>query len=425
MKDNVVYGRSSYLVCLPVLLACLVLCVLAAFFGQRELALLLMFLAVLAGVSRLWAFSAARSLSVRVPGGNQGLFPGETFPVELEVRNKRFFPVVWLELSFPLAKNLCLVPEERREPDEAEQVQLEEEHFSPKLLGELRLPMLLWYEERRVSTSWTARCRGVYSMSGWRVRTGDGFGLTQVEQKLPPEDVRTFYVYPKLTEVQPDLFLRSLWNADTGTRGVMEDPTVIRSTRDYMTTDSLKRINWRLTARGLPMTVNIYEDILPKSVHFLLDGESYSGPEPHLEALEDALSVLASELVRLEQAQVRCGLSLCNGGTGKARNLFAPAATEELLCALAAYQPLEPKLDAEGKVVAQSTVFDQTAILEQAQRVGRFYYIAYDRTTLAGSRLLRRLGHTRVTVLTTLADTPFGDFETVGLDHLKGGSGHA
>lgn len=424
MKDNLVYGRSSYLACLPVLLGCLVLCVLAAFFGQRDLALLLMFLAVLAGMSRLWAASAARSLSVRVPGGNQGLFAGETFSVELEVRNRKFFPVVWLELTFPLAKNLCLVPEESRKPDEAGQALLEEGHFSSELLGELRLPMLLWYEDRQVSTNWTARCRGVYSMAGWRIRTGDGFGLTQVERGFPPEDVRTFYVYPRLTDVQPDLFLRSLWNADTGTRGVMEDPTVIRSTRDYMTTDSLKRINWRLTARGLPMTVNIYEDILPKSVHFLFDGESYSGPAPHPEELEDALSILASELVRLEQAQVRCGLSLCAGSGSKARNLFAPAATEELLCALAAYQPLEPKLNEDGKVVVQPTVFDRTAILEQAQRVGRFYYIAYDRSGLANIRLLRQLGHSRVTILATLADSPFGDFETVGLDHLRGGPRH-
>lgn len=424
MRDKLVHGRSSYLVCLPVLLSCGVLCVLAAFFGQRELAMLLMFLAVMAGISRLWAFSSARSLSVRVPGGNRGLFPGETFSVELEVRNRRFFPVVWLELNFPLARDLCLLPETLRPPDEAEQVFLKEERFSTEQVGELRLPTLLWYEERRISTSWTAQRRGVYSTAGWRLRTGDGFGLAQVERKLPPEDVRTFYVYPRLTEVQPDLFLRSLWNADTGTRGVMEDPTVIRSTRDYMTTDSLKRINWRLTARGLPMTVNIYEDILPKSVHFLLDGESYSGPDPHLKELEDALSILASELVRLEQAQVHCGLSLCAGSGGNAQSLFAPAATEELLCALAAYQPLEPKLNDEGKVVSQPTIFDRTAILEQAQRVGRFYYITYDRAAPAGSLLLRQLGRTRVTVLTSLEGAPFGEFETVGLDHLRGGRQH-
>lgn len=423
MKDNLVYSRSSYLVCLPVLLGCLVLCVLAAFFGQRDLALLLMFLALLAGGSRLWAFSAARGISVRVYSGARGLFPGEAFQVELKVNNQKFLPIVWLELCFPLARSLCLLPEKTRTPDEWEQSSLEEGRFSSQLVGELRLPMLLWYEERHVTTQWTARRRGVYSMEGWRLRTGDGFGLTQVERRLPEEDVRTFYVYPRLVGVQPDLFLRSLWNADTGTRGVMEDLTVIRSTRDYMTTDSLKRINWRLTARGLPMTVNVYEDILPKSVHFLLDGESYSGPDSHLEELEEALSILASELVRLEQAQVQCGLSLCAGAEAGAKNLFAPAATEELLCALAAYQPLDPKRDEEGKVVVQPTAFDQAAILEQAQRVGRFYYIAYDRSALTDNRLLRQLGHTRATVLTTLEGAPFGEFETIGLRRLKEGEG--
>ena len=421
MKDDLDYSRSSYLVCLPVLLGCLVLCVLSAFFGQRDLALLLMFLAVLAGGSRLWAFSAARGLSVRVSGGAKGLFPGEKLRVEMEIRNDKFLPVVWLELCFPLAKSLCLTPEKPRKPEDWEQSMLEGEGASTQLVGETRLPMLLWYERRQISLEWAANRRGVYSMAGWRMRTGDGFGLTQVERRLPKEDVRTFYVYPKLVGVQPDLFLRSLWNADTGTRGVMEDPTVIRSTRDYMTTDSLKRINWRLTARGLPMTVNVYEDILPKSVHFLFDGESFSGPTPHRKEMEEALSILASELVRLEQAQVQCGLSLCAGTGAGGRNLFAPAATEELLCALAAYQPLPPKLDDDGKVVAQSAAFDQTAILEQAQRVGRFYYIAYDRSAPAVSQLLRRLGHTRASILTDQEPAPFGDFEMLCLRQLREG----
>ena len=92
MKDNLVYTRSSYLVSLPVLLGCLVLCVLTAFFGQRTVSLLLMFLAVLAGASRLWARSAAGSLWVRVPGGNQGVFPGEHFPWSWRYATEGFSP---------------------------------------------------------------------------------------------------------------------------------------------------------------------------------------------------------------------------------------------------------------------------------------------------------------------------------------------
>lgn len=425
MKNKLVLNRSSLLVSLPALAVSLIAGVLAAFFGLRELAAVLILLFLLTGASRLWASATARHISISVSGSLRGLFPGDTAVFDIEVRNEKFLPVVWLELFFPLSPDLCLTPEHCRQPEEWEERALAEEKASTQLVGEKRLSFFLWYETLRLSSRWTANRRGVYSTEGWRLRTGDGFGLSQVELRLPREDVQTFAVYPKLVRVSPDLFLRNLWNADTGTRGVMEDPTVIRSTRDYMTTDSLKRINWRLAARGLPLTVNIYEDILPKSVHFLFDGESFSGPAPHLEEMEDALSILASELVRLTEAQVQCGLSLCRGAGGNAVNLFAPESTEALLFALAAYQPEPDKWDpAESKVVPQVPVFDQAPIYEAAQRVGRFYYIAYDTECLSGRPLLKHLDRTCTSILTYREPKPFGDFESVCLCRLKEGNAH-
>ena len=52
MKDNMVFHRSSFLVSLPFMGVNLLLCVLAAFFGQGTLAALLMFLFLMAAVSR-------------------------------------------------------------------------------------------------------------------------------------------------------------------------------------------------------------------------------------------------------------------------------------------------------------------------------------------------------------------------------------
>ena len=425
MKDNMVFHRSSFLVSLPFMGVNLLLCVLAAFFGQGTLAALLMFLFLMAAVSRAWAFASARKLTVTVSGAAHGMFPGETTNFELEIQNGKFLPVIWMEVFFPLARNLCLTPDSSREPDEWELSMLGEEGASEQLVGEKKFSFLMWYETLRFSTRWTAKCRGVYSIGGWRLRTGDGFGLAQIERKILGEGNHQFAVYPKLIRVKPDLFLRNLWNADTGTRGVMEDTTVIRSTRDYQTTDSLKHINWRLAARGLPLTVNVYEDILPKNVHFLFDGESFSGPEPHLEEMEDALSVLASELVRLEEAQVQCGLSLSQGNEGTAVNLFNAGATEELLCALAAYHPMKLKIDTESnKVLAQPPIFHEGPIYEAVQRVGRFYYIAYDTSRLGESKLLRRLDRTCTSILTYLESEPYGEFETIGLCHLKEDATH-
>lgn len=422
MKRNTTFSRSSLLVSLPVLAILLLCCVLAAFFGQGRLAFVLMFAFLLAGASRLWAVLAARKVSVTVTGTVRGMFPGEDAQLELSVHNGKFLPLVWLELYFPLARNLCLTPEESRKPDDWEASGLEEARASTQLVGEKRCSFLLWYETTQLRLRWHANRRGVYSSAGWRLRTGDGFGLTQIECSLPEEEARTSAVYPKLVQVKPDLFLRNLWNADTGTRGVMEDPTVIRSTRDYMSTDSLKHINWRLTARGQPLTVNVYEDILPKSVHFIFDGESFSGAEPHLEEMEDALSILASELVRLDGAQVRCGLSLSKGLGGEAVNLFAASsAVEELLCALAAYEPAEPVREANsGKIVDQLPVFDAAPLVQAARGVGRFYYIVYSADCLSGRTLLtQHLDHTCASVLTYRDAKPFGEYETVCLRTLK------
>lgn len=425
MWDKPVLTHSSNLVSLPALAAELLGGVLAAFFGQGTLAAVLLLIFLLAGAARLWGRLALRQVKVRVTGGSRCLFPDQETTLELEVQNDKFFPLVWLELFFPLDERLCLVPERSRRPDDWEAASLRDQKANTERVGGMRLRPLLWYETTRVSCRWTAQRRGVYDADGWRLRTGDGFGLTCRERALlRPGDGR-FVVYPRLTAVSPELFLRNLWNAETGAHGVMEDPTVIRSTRDYLTTDSPRQINWRLLARGLPLTVNVYESILPRSVHFLLDGESFSGPDPHPEALEETLSILASELVRLDQARVRCGLSLCKGKGSPAVTLPATtSAVEELLCALAAYDPLPDKLDEAGKVVPQAARFDTGPLLEAGHSVGRYYYIAYDTAALPGQTLLHHLDHTCLSLLTYQETAPYGEFETVPLCHLKEENAH-
>ena len=423
MENKPVFSRSSNLVALPALGIELLCGILAAFFGQWNLAAAVLFVFLLCAAARLWAAASLRHVSMTVSSAIRGLFPGEEASFDIEVRNGKFLPLIWLEIYFPLARNLCLTPEDSRPPDHWEMPVLEESGASTELVGEKRFTFFLWYETLRFTSRWSAVRRGVYSTSGWRLRTGDGFGLAQVERPISKSDVRQFVVYPKLISVSPELFLRNLWNAESGSRGVMEDPTIIRSTRDYQSTDSLKRINWRLRARGLPLAVNVYEDILPRGVHFLLDGESFA---QHPEELEDALSILASELVVLAERQVRCGLSVCRGGSGRAANFFAAASsTEDLLCALAAYEPLPPVRDsASGQFLRQDTVFDTVPLLESARSAGRFYYITYDTAHLPRQTLLRQLDHTCLTVLTYCEPVPFGEFETVGLCRLKGGGAH-
>ncbi|MCD8211811.1 MAG: DUF58 domain-containing protein [Oscillospiraceae bacterium] len=415
MKNNIrwVSNRSSILTSVPALVILLALCAAAGIARIWAAAAVLLLIFLLAGAARLWSVLALRKVSLTAGGGADGVFPGEKLEFHIRVHNGKLLPLMWLEIFFPLSDSLCLTPEETREPDQWELEALKEEGCSESLVGEKKMSWCAWYETLDTTSVWTARCRGIYSTSCWRLRTGDAFGLTQVERPVAPEHAGEIAVYPELVPVSVRLFMRNLWNADTGTRGVMEDTTVIRSTREYLPSDSLKHINWRLAARDLPLSVNVYEDILPRSVHFLLDGESFGGEEPHREELEQALSVLASVIVELEQNQVACGLSLCRGA-GAAVHLAPGGDVRPLLRALAAYQPAAPALEEEtNRVIRQRAGFDLDPLIESARNTGRFYYLTYDCSDLPDQPVLQYLDSTRLTILTWQPGKPFGDYETV------------
>ena len=95
-----------------------------------------------------------------------------------------------------------------------------------------------------------------------------------------------------------------------------------------------------------------------------------------------------------------------------------------LLCALAAYDPLPEKLDEAGNVIPQASRFDPGPLLEAGPSVGRYYYITYDTAPLPAQTLLHHLDHTCLSVLTYRETTPYGEFETVPLCHLKEEKAH-
>ena len=421
-RSKITYSRSSTIVALPVIGACLLGCVLSAFFGQLWMAASLMFVCLFASAARLWAWLSMRKIDIEVSSAARGVFPDDEIEFLVQVENGKFLPLVWLELFAPVPESRCLLPQESRVPDDWEYAALNELGADTNIVGEKKFGFMLWYETARVTTHWKAVKRGMYSMANWRLRTGDGFGLVQMEQPLHEEDVRKIAVYPRLVPVIPDMFLRNLWNSESGSKGVMEDPTVIRSTRDYQTFDSLKQINWRLAARGLPLTVNVYEDILPKSAHFIFDGNSFGGEAPHAEELEEALSILASLCVRLESMDVRCGISFPRWEDHRAVNLFAAdgAVTEELLRAMAAYKLPKPEYDKDSDSnIMPLPQFDRAAIFDGAKHAGRFYYVAYDSRCLQDRSLLRALEEAGTTILTYCEPEAFGEYEMACLRHLK------
>ncbi len=417
---NWVYHRSSMLtslLSLALLAAAGVACAIVGFSGAAIAVVLVL---TLAAAARLWGAMALHRVTMAVEMPEDGTFPKQTLSLEIEIHNDKLLPLPWLELAFPLEQGLCILPEDTRPTDEWERPALREQDWNMDTIGEKRLSSCLWHETVYVTSLWTAQHRGLYSLSGWRLRTGDGFGMSQVECAIATNQVKELAVYPALVPVSIDSFLQNLWNADTGSAGVLEDPTVIRSTRAYQQGDSLKAINWRLLSRGLPLSVNVYEDIMPRSLCFLFDGESFGGNHPHHDAMEEALSILASLLVELTQAQVSCGLSLSRG-----ERPFAPIAPSDhpiaALRALAGYMPLPQQRDERNHIIRRRAEFELAAISELLQHVGHFYYITYDCKDLATQPVLSLLDESMLTILTWTGGKGVGGFRTASLQSFKKG----
>ncbi len=422
--------RSSVFVSKFSLAIMLLFAVTSAIFDAAALCALFSFLFFFCLVSRLWGGSSLYGLAVSFHGDPISLFPGQTTKLNFVIKNDKLMPVIWLELVSLLNESAPLYPVDTADVKKLTGSQTVDEGIEAKEIEVLykKFVFVMGREEIIWQSSWIARHRGIYRPGGFRVRTGDGFGLTQCESSLllPPEDL--IVVFPSICPVRVDIFLKDMHNAVGAAKGFVEDITVIKSTRDYLPTDPAKRINWRVTARAQKPVTNNYETILPKSVHFIIDGESFNGPGVDSASFEDSLSIAASIMIRLKDAGIRCGLSLPKGRENAPQNISSPDRTllREMLLSLAGYDPDEFTIirqDADGTAELPPAVFDYSGI-GSIMNVGKYYYICRDLKSIRGHELLARLEPSKVTLLPYQLDsTDMGaslfEFEVFELKKLK------
>ena len=342
MEKNKQATGSSPLASPVGVLLWLVLGVVCTVAGYRLLAGAFAFLFLLGGSAARWGRRAMTGVSVEVCCDRQQLFPGEETELRYTVKNDKLLPLVWLELSQNAPDRDCLVPGGGFE--EYSYLDPQEEGAEPIRAYRRTFSFVMGYETLTLSSRWQARRRGLYRPRQLLLRSGDGFGLTQLEHSAPGERLPELVVYPRPVAVDVSLFLHSLQMRISSAMGLAEDPSVLRGLRPYQTTDSWKRINWRMAARQPgELKVNFFETVQPVTVHFILDGESFCSleePGPS-EALEEALEVLASVIRELFRRGIVCGLSLPVSRRFPAVDL-PPAegrSAAELLYYLAGYEP--------------------------------------------------------------------------------------
>ena len=409
--------KSSFFVSIPALLATFLLCITTAFYGNGVLSVIMANLFFFSFIARIWSGAAGRSLDCTVTTKSQAIFPGETITADVRVKNDKFIPVPWIKLMIPFSMNESLLSQHRKATSNSEAAELASAGFSSSSIGEERLGKLLWYEEKSFSVTLEAMRRGINHASSWYLSTGDGFGLSESNITVNGSDI---VVYPEIVSVDTSIFQKNLWNSSAGPKGMIEDVTVMRSVRDYQEGDGAKYINWRLLARGEKMKVNIYEEIEPKSIHIIFDGESFSGTSGMKEEMESAISILASSLLALENSGMHTYLTLPDSRYSKGMTIMPQDGIGALLTSLAAYEPLEEKIEEGGaKIVQQQTVFSEDSIIQTKEKCGHFFYISAHSSDIKKQNFISAFREDNLTVLYEAEDEEQIPFRSIFLENLR------
>ena len=398
MEKNKLSKNSSLLVSLPAICLWLLLTAVCAAVGFLALSGLFLFFALLFSFVRFWAARAMEGVSLEVSCHRRQLFPGMETELEYTLRNDKLLPLVWLELSQQRAEKDCVIPDNSFEAYEylndngesIEQISAYKRGFS----------LVMAYESISLSSVWKAQRRGIYCPSELLLRSGNSFGLSQVESKYPADLLPEIVVYPRRLSVDVESFLRQDWDKAYGAAGFKEDMSVLRGLRPYTASDSWKRINWRMAARQPgELQVNFYETVQPASAVFILDGESYA---ENPDALEETLEVLGSVIEALCSKAVSVGLCLPVSKRFGALN-FSPEqglASAELLYYLAGYDVLARQIlgkDGQPTGAYEPSRFELQAVSNAAMDVGSIAILSHKPSGLS-TRLLERLERSRMSI---------------------------
>lgn len=266
------------------LLLFLVVLLVVAFFTRVDYFFYLLY--ALSGVYILGRFWARRSMAaVQVERHHERrVFYGETCPVRVEVRNRSRLPVLWLRLHDTVPANLAGTA--------------------------FRQVISLRPRERlRLGYTLVGRRRGYYSLGPLVSRGGDLLGSTSYEYQYASDDA--LIVYPRIVSLRELGFpSQSPFGVLPSRERLFEDPSRIRGVRDYQAGDSLRRMDWKTSARVGSLQVRCLEPTiaLETAIFLNLDAEDYPQPQRY-PATEFGIVVAASVAVHLGERRQAVGLA--------------------------------------------------------------------------------------------------------------------
>lgn len=129
---------------------------------------------------------------------------------------------------------------------------------------------LLWNQRITRKLKFFGAKRGYYTVKTADVTVYDFLMTDKYYLELPQST--EIYVYPKQISCRRlNLLMQRIWGMMQSNEKLYEDPLRFAGIREYNITDDMKRINWKASAKGQQLMVNVYDSCVASNVYIFLD----------------------------------------------------------------------------------------------------------------------------------------------------------
>jgi uncharacterized protein (DUF58 family) len=238
-------------------------------------------------LGRLWARRSLASVSVRREY-DERVFHGEALTINLDVHNRSWLPVLWMRLNYSVPAELAGGPISRP------------------------VVSLLPRERLKVSYSLVGRRRGYYPFGPLVAHGGDLLGSTTYEFRQA--EGQFVIVYPQIVALHDLGFpSQSPFGTLPSRERIFEDPNRILGVREYQPGDSLRRMDWKTSARTGSLQVRRYEPAIALETGVFLNLNAADYPQhTRYQSTELAIVIAASIAAHLIEKRQAVGL-ITNG----------------------------------------------------------------------------------------------------------------
>lgn len=223
---------------------------------------MLLILMILAGAIAYWIQKIifyknyAKGVKVKIEFQTECIEEGGSSYVTEVIENRKYLPLPVVHVSFQTGNGIQF--------ETLENINVTDNTSRRDVFS------LLWNQRITRKLKFFGVKRGHY-----RIKTADinvySFLMTDKYYLELPQSTE-IYVYPKQISCERlNILMQRIWGMMQSNERLYEDPLRFAGIREYDITDDMKRINWKASAKGQQLMVNVYDSCVASDVYIFLD----------------------------------------------------------------------------------------------------------------------------------------------------------